>query len=75
MMTDTEKIEMVFEAVKDAAREWRKVGFPVTFDRTLYLDGVNVRVLIVAADLVGKKDTAELLAESQTNQTDSIGKG
>lgn len=45
-MTETEKIETLFEAVQYLAKVWRRVGFPVTFDRSVRVRGVNVRVVI-----------------------------
>ncbi len=47
-MTDTEKIELLFKAVQYIADLWRKIGFPVTFEREIMVDGIKVRITISA---------------------------
>lgn len=56
-MTDSESIEKVFRSAKRLAALWRKCGFPVTFDRVVNIDGVDVRVIVERADLKRRSET------------------
>lgn len=69
MMTDTKSIDKVFRQVRRLAALWRKCGFPVTFDRVVNIEGVDVRVIVERADLPkGESAIEEMLAETSIDR-------
>ncbi len=50
MMTDTDKINLIFEAAKLMAKMWKNFSSPVRFERVIFVDDVPVRVIVEAGD-------------------------
>lgn len=65
MMTSTERIDLIFRAVKYVAELWVNFGGRVTFDRVIRIKGVNVRVVVGDANLL-KGESALDVMRSET---------
>lgn len=68
MMTDTEKIDLIFRATKYLAELWVNFGGRNTFDRVVRIRGVNVRVIVENADTSPRGESALEIMRSEQGQ-------
>ena len=65
MMTNTEKIDLIFRAVLYVAELWVNFGGRVTFDRVVRIKGLNVRVIVEDADLHKPESALDIMRSEQ----------
>lgn len=64
-MTDTEKIDLIFRAVKYIAELWVNFGGRVTFERVVKIKGINVRVIVGDADAPRGESALDVMKSEQ----------